>query len=334
MAVITSNVISSAVSEFYDRAHLEVARPMLTYAKWSTKKRLKKGHGKQIKFRRPVPFDPATTPLTEGLTPQGRSFEYQEVTGTVDFFGDWASLSDVIQVIEPDPILTDIVTEFGEQEALTINTLMRNKLMTGTNAYFASNVANREAVKDSIKVADIKAMRLALKKAKTKPLTKMMNASTGISTTPIEACYIALVSLEVASDLRDLESSGFVPVHKYASQTGILEGEIGKLDGIRFIETTEAPVWKGAGTTPASGVVGTGGATDVHGVIVFGANAYAEIPLESLNSGIIIKAGNLKDTNDKSDPLNQRSTVGWKLAWGGVILNDDWIIRYECGSTR
>ena len=41
MAVITSNVISSAVSEFYDRAHLEVARPMLTYAKWSTKKRLK-----------------------------------------------------------------------------------------------------------------------------------------------------------------------------------------------------------------------------------------------------------------------------------------------------
>lgn len=332
MAVITSSTVSPAISEYYDRVHLEVARPQLIYSKWSKKKRLKKGHGKQIKWRRPVPFDAATTPITEGITPAGRSMEYQEVTGTVDQYGDWGAISDVVQLISPDPVLTDYVSEFGEQESLTINTLMRNKLMGGSNAYFADGAANREAVTKSIQAADIEKIVLSLKKSKAKLLTKMMNASTGINTTPLEACFIGLVSLEVAADLRKMETDGFVPVHKYASQSGVIEGEVGKGWGVRFVENSEAPMWEGAGGTPATGVQGTDGSTDVHGVLIFGDYAYAEIPLESLNSGIIIKAGNVKDTNDKSDPLNQRSTVGWKIMWGGTILNDDWICRYECGS--
>lgn len=332
MAIITSSVISEAVSEFYDKLHLAVGRPAMVYARWSEKKPLKQGTGKQMKWRRPVPFGAATTPMSEGVTPAGRTFSYEEVTTTVAQYGDWGYIADVIQLTSIDPVLTDMVTEFGEQEALTLDTLLRSKLIAGNNVYYAGGVVtSRDTVKLKLTAADLKKIELRLKSSKAKKHTEMMSASTGYNTTPLEASFIGVVTLEQAQDLKEIlaSDSRWVPVHKYPSSKGVMEGEVGQYAGIRFVETDNGPIFEGGGATGGTSVSETDSHADVHCAIIFGKQAYAEVPLTGSNSGIIIKAHSQKDTSDTSDPLNQRSTAGWKLMWGGVILNDDWLVRYE-----
>ena len=107
-------------------------------------------------------------------------------------------------------------------------------------------------------------------------------------------------------------SSCLVPVERYASQTGILDGEVGSYKGVRFIETTNGLNFPDAGGAVGStGNMSTGGTNlDVYATIIFAKNAYGEVPLSGTSSAVIIKVHGDKDTSDTSDPLNQRGSAG------------------------
>ena len=209
--------------------------------------------------------------------------------------------------------------------------LLRNKLMLGSNVYYAGDVGGRTSVAASISKLDVQRIVKALNADLASKITKMINPSTGIGTTPIPPTFIAIGHTDLEMTLRSLESDGFVPLEKYPSQKGVYPGEVGSGWGVRWILTTQAPVLTGVGTTPSTGVQATDSKVDVYQTIIFGEEAYAECPISSKSSGVIIKAHTKNDTSDTSDPLNQRSTAGWVAWWAGVILNDDWICRYEHG---
>ena len=129
---------------------------------------------------------------------------------------------------------------------------------------------------------------------------------------------------------RDIEAiTGFIPVEKYSAQQDIMEGEFGSFAGVRFISTTQAPEFLGGGATGGSNVKETGGKADVYATFIFGEDAYGEVPLSGQSSAVIIKAPSAGDTTNTSDPLNQRSTAGWKAMYAFKILNDLWIERIE-----
>ena len=330
--VMTTATITPAIQEYYDRVLLKRALPYLVHTKWAQRRPIEKGHGLRIKFRKYHSLDPATTPLTEGITPKGNSLNYSEVTATLSQYGDYVIVSDLITLVSPDKILTEAVELLGEQEGETIDILMRDIMNGGTNVVWANGAAGRTAVDDRISTNDLKLIIRAMKNAKVRPVTKIINPSTGVGTVPVPKGYWAIVHPDVSHTLVDLD--GFVPVEKYPSQATVAESEIGSYKGIRFIETTNAKVFVDSGD-----VIGfTGNATtsgvncDVYTVLIFGADAYGECPLNGATSGVIIKAHSPKDTSDLSDPLNQRSSAGWKAAWAGAILQDDWIIRYECAA--
>jgi len=331
--IVTTVTVPPAIQEYYDRVLLKRALPFLVHTKWAQKRPIEKGSGKQIRFRKYNSLAPALQPLDEGVTPVGSSMTYTDVTATLSQYGDFITISDVVTLVSPDKILTEAVELLGEQEGETIDLLMRNILSAGTSVVYANNVTSRAEVAKEVQHTDLDKIVRALKRNNVRPVTRLINPSTGVGTIPVPRSYWAITHPDVGADLMKLEANGFIPVEKYPNQATVLDSEIGAYKGIRFVETTNAKVFPAAGENVANtGLISTDGKVDVYTILVFGAEAYGESPLSGSTSGVIIKAHSPKDTFDVSDPLNQRSTAGWKALWTGAILQDDWIIRYECGA--
>ena len=136
-------------------------------------------------------------------------------------------------------------------------------------------------------------------------------------------------------DLRqDIQAlPGFVPVEKYSEQGDAIEGEIGSVEGVRFITTTQAVPFKDAGdTNGVANCVSTGGTNaDVYPVIILAEDAIGCATLggmDSLRSKVVMpKPG-------PGDPLGQRGTVAWDTFYSCIILQDLWMYRLEVACTK
>jgi N4-gp56 family major capsid protein len=90
---------------------------------------------------------------------------------------------------------------------------------------------------------------------------------------------------------------------------------------VRFIETSEAKVFEESGVADIN----------VYATLVVGKDAYGTIPLEGQNLDFIFKALGESGT---ADPLDQRWTSGWKVAFAAKILNDLAMVRIEHAATN
>lgn len=318
----TTTNIPAEVNNFYDRTLLMRATPHLVFNKFGQLRDVPRNAGtKTIKFRRYTNLSTATTALTEGVTPAGSSLAVTDVTATVKQYGDFVTVSDVVTFTSQDAVLAEAAELLGDQSGETLDTLTRDVLVDGTSVLYASTATDRDEITAAMKLdAAIvkKAVRL-LKNNKAKKLTRMVKPSQNYNTTPIDAAYIGIVHPNVSYDLKG--DSSFVPVEKYSSHMDVMEGEIGKLDEVRFIETTEAPYFENEGL---------GAAVDVYATIILGAEAYGvtKITGEALKN--IVKPFGSGGT---ADPLDQRATSGWKATHVAKILNDDFMVRVESGVT-
>ena len=331
MARIDTSTMATSVEirDYYDKVALVKAIPLLLYRKFAQVRPMPQHQGEVIRFHRWGTLPLATTPLQEGITPEGGKIEKTELTAKLEQYGYWIPITDRVQLVAFDPILTEITEQLGEQQGETMDELMKNVLMGGSNVIYAGGVTSRAAVASKITAADLKKVTRALKQQNAKTLKKILKATTNVSTQGIRESYIAIIHVNTTQDLEDID--GFVPLEKYASQTGVMEGEVGSYKGIRFIETTRGANWADAGATGTSLMSTSGTNADVYGMLVIAENAYGEVPLHGGSSGIIIKIHGDGDRSDVSDPLNQRGSAAWKTMWTGKILNDNWLIRVEHG---
>jgi N4-gp56 family major capsid protein len=318
----TRTQIPAEVNNFYDRTLLERAMPLLTHLRWAQIRDLPRNVGtKVIKFRRYGALSAATTPLTEGVTPTGSQLSVTDITATVAQYGDYITLTDVVSYESKDATLMETAELLGEQNGLTLDELCRDILNACTGVVYSGtgNTATADvAAGDVISLANLDSAIATLKDNKAKKITRQVNASSGYATSPIKAAFIGIVSPAVGVKIRTLAvaASQWTPVEKYASQSGVIEGEIGTYEEIRFVETTEAKVKTGEGT----------GSIDVYCTLVFGANAYGitRVSGEALKN-IVKPLGSA----GSADPLDQRATSGWKATFVAKILNENFIQRIE-----
>ena len=276
---------------------------------------------KVIKFRRYANLTAATTPLVEGITPVGSSLSVTDITATVAQYGDFVTVTDVVTYESQDAVLLDATEILGDQASDTLDQLTRDILAAGTGAVYSGsgNTATVDvAAGDVITLANLDTVITTLKANNTRKITKMITASTGIGTTPILPAFVSIVHQSILTKIKTLAiaSGQWVPVNKYPSQAGVMEGEIGSYEDIRFIETNNAKVKTGLGTA----------AIDVYCTIVFGANAYGITRVSGQALKNIVKP---LGSAGAADPLDQRATSGWKATFVAKILNDDFIQRIE-----
>lgn len=317
----TRNQIPAEVNNFYDRTLLERAVPLFVHQKWAQIRDIPRNSGTNtVKFRRYSNLSAATTPLNEGVTPQGKQLSTTEITATTSIYGDYVTITDKVEMETEDPILTETAEILGDQAGDTLDQLTRDVLVAGTNVQYAdtggdgNSSTSDVASDDKIDSTEVKKAVRTLKNNKARRITRMVEPSTGVASQPINQAYIGICHPDTTYTLKS--DGSFVSVEKYSSQMTTMEGEVGKLDEVRFVETPNAKILVDEGNSNQ----------DVYPTIILGQNAYGTTRISGESLENIVKPFGSAGT---ADPLNQRTTSGWKATFVSKILNNDFMIRLE-----
>ena len=271
----------------------------------------------------------AITPLVEGVTPSGSRLDNQDYTVTLQQYGDFITITDVIMDTHTDPILQTATDILGEQAALTVETLRFNILKAGTNVFYAGNVAGRVNVASSIDLAMQRRVTTALNRQNAKKISQVVASTPDFNTKSVEAAYMAVCHPDLETDIRTM--TGFKPVADYGPHTSPFEGEIGSVEQVRYLSSTVIAPWAGQGAAVGStGLRDTDGDIDVYPILYFARDAFGIVPLKG-KSSMTPMVVNPKPA--AGDPLAQRGTVGWKLWNATVILQEAFMARAEVGAT-
>ena len=146
-AVHSTGAMSTAMKTYYDTELLENARPRLIFTQLGKSQFLPAGHGDSVQWRKWNTFDKSLTPLTEGVIPSGQKFGQSAVSVSVQQYGDYAAISDRLNLHAVDNVILGAAEEMGAAGGETADTLVRNELCTGTSVLYADTVdANGIAV--------------------------------------------------------------------------------------------------------------------------------------------------------------------------------------------
>ena len=297
--------LSAEMKTFYDMTLIDEAQSNLVHDQFGQKRPIPKNGGKTIEFRKFAPLAKALTPITEGVTPDGKSLEVSTITAEVAQYGDYITQSDVLELTSLDNTILEATKLLGRQAGVTLDTVVRDILHETTNVTYCPKadgtaVTSRSALDNTCQLT-VKVVQKVVAKL------RAQNAPT------IGGKYVAIIHPYVAYDLmRDPE---WIDAHKYANPTNLYEGEIGEISGVRFVQTTEAKIYEGG----------------VFGTLIMGEGAYGVTEITGGGLQTIVKQ---KGSAGTADPLDQRSSVGWKAIKTAELLIPNYLVRVESKSAE
>ena len=295
----TSAGLSDEMKTYYSDYLIDNAQPKLVHDQFGQKHPIPKNGGKTIEFRKYSPLPKLTTPLQEGVTPDGQSLTMSVIEATVAQYGGYITLSDMLMLTAIDNNLVQATKLLGAQAGATLDTITREVLNGGTNIIFSGDKEAREDLDGNslLTVADIK---------KAVRLLKNQNAE------KINGSYVGIIHPDIAYDLTN--DPAWKDVKTYSDPDDWYEGEIGKIFGVRFVETTEAKIFAGG----------------VYSTLILGDNAYGVTEIQGGGLEHIVKQLGSAGT---ADALNQRATAGWKATKTAERLVENYMVRIESKST-
>ena len=261
----------------------------------------------------------ATTPLTEGSPPSDSALSISKVTATVAQYGAWVKASDLLVHQGLDPVWSQIYLLLGENAGATLHTKLVSVLAAGTVVRYVGQTS-RTAV-TAANVMTVVELRKAMRTL----------AAANVQRFP-DNTYHALIHPNVAYDI--MSTTEWRNPNEYRGDFGgnsIAAGELGTMYGIKFFESTDAPIFAGGG---ASGV-------DVYGTLIYGPGWYGirdlaeqSTPSPDPNTQTGIKVTGVPvDTETKDDPLGQFGVAGWKATFVAKILQEFRGVRIESAAT-
>ena len=236
-----ANTMQPQIKEWYNTEALENARNNHIFAQFAKNVPLPENHGMTVEMRKPNTF-PDVERLTEGVIPDGQKFGYSALTMNVYEYGAYAALGRRLATHAIDPVAQDMTEEMGAAGGNTLDKLARNVAISGSNVLYCPDSSNNE-----------KSARIALDATCKLTPTMVNRARTWLKkhkAPTINGDYVAIIHPSVAYDLR--QSAEWLDAHKYAQPDEIYNGEIGKLHGVRFVESDNAKVYCGEDLCAAS----------------------------------------------------------------------------------
>lgn len=294
-AATTGNNLSAEMKTFYDMTLIDEASAQLVHDQFGQKRPIPANGGKTIEFRKFDSLAKATTPITEGVTPNGNKLNVSTITATVSQYGDYIVQSDVLELTALDNTILEATKILGKQAGSTLDTIVRDIIVAGTNVQYCNGKTSRAnlAAGDTLSVKEIQ---------------KAVASLRGKNAPTINGDYVAIIHPFVAYDLmRDPE---WIDSHKYATPENLYTGEIGKVGGVRFVQSSEAKCF-------GDGKFAT---------LVLGDGAYGVTEITGGGLQTIVKQ---KGSAGTGDPLDQRSSVGWKAIKTAERLVEQYMVRIE-----
>jgi N4-gp56 family major capsid protein len=297
----TTTSLSQAVLTVYSKDIMFHAQPVLRYAQFATKKtELGVTPGLKITFMRYNNLDLGGA-LEEG-TPMGtQALTASQVHIEVKEYGNAVKVSELLLQSSFDDVLASGARLLGLDYAKVVDIMFRDTVLASPNVYYAGDVADREALADN---SDGKAefnsdvIQDAVEILETKNVRKFNGDA-----------FICFIHPHQARTLKD------DPDFKNAKDYGaIYAGEIGRIDDVIFISTTQQPVIEvDPDETPDSG-----DEFKVYQAIMFGDNAYGwaeALPVEMRDGGI--------------EDFGRSHSLAWYSIMGAGIIEEDNILILE-----
>lgn len=300
----TSSALSAGMQTYYNRELLRTFEPNLVHLQFGDEHRMPPHSGLVMNMRKLIPLETNTKALSEGEPGESVMLAETEVTVQLQQYGEYARCTDKLDLTHLDMDIMRRTKLFGDAGARSIDAVVREELAKCANVIYAGGKASRA----ELTAADKLTSRELRKAVKT---LKKNHAQT------FGGYFVAIIGPDTMYDLQ--EDDAFVKVSQYQDKENIYTGEVGRLFGVRLVETTEAKIFEGTGAEGA----------DVASVIVLGQYAYGVTSLKGAKPRVIVKPAGSAGT---ADPLDQISTVGWKMdGFGAKLLQPEYAVRIECG---
>ncbi|MCL2488984.1 MAG: N4-gp56 family major capsid protein [Oscillospiraceae bacterium] len=294
--------LSPEMKTYYSDYLIDMAGPKLVHDQFADKYPIPANKGKVIEFRKYEPLEDLEGPIQEGITPTGNKLTVKPYKASVEQYGDYIQLTDMLQLSAIDNNVVQATKLLGAQAGKTLDSITRDELNNGRNVWRPNGKTTRASLAGTDKLTVDLVFRVAA-------ALKMQNAE------PIDDAFVAIVHPYVAYDL--MKDERWIDVHMYGNQDNIYDGELGKIAGVRFVESSQAKVFEqAAGTAPDK--------LDVYSTLIFGAHAYAITEITGGGLQHIVK-----QLGYGNDPLNQRSSCGWKATRAVKRLVEQYLIRIE-----
>ena len=301
--VTSDSGLSVEMKTFYDMTLIDEATPNLVHDQFGQKRPIPANGGKKIEFRKFASLPKALTPLTEGVTPDGKKLSVSKIEAEVAQYGDYIVQSDILELTSLDNTIVEATKVLGNQAGLTLDTITRNVLQSGTNVWYAPK-GDGTAVTSRTNLDETCVLTVDLIKQVVAHLKKN-NAP------KIDGSYVAIIHPYVAYDI--MSDPEWIDAHKYTTSENIYAGELGKIAGVRFVESSEAKVYEGG----------------IFGCLFLASGAYGVTEITGGGLETIIKQ---KGSAGTADPLDQRSSIGWKAMKTAELLVEPYMVRVECKS--
>ena len=267
----------------------------------------------------------ATTPVVEGVVPSATKFTTQKIEATLKQYIGLVSVTDVLADTHEDGNLMALMEQMGYQLGNTVEAIRFGEFVSGTNK-MQTNGTNRSDINTELNRTVIRKAIRSLKLQKAKPISRMVAPSVNYATTPVSPAYVGVAHTSAEMDIRNM--GGFSPVENYANEANMFPGEIGRVDAVRFVISTEVPFWANAGAAlGGTGMLSTGGSNiDVYPLLIIGMDALGVVSLKGPNAATpylfnpVPSAGN---------PTGQVGHAVWKLWTTALILNQAHVVRVE-----
>lgn len=313
-------------------------------------KSMEKNKGNQVVYRRYIPYGATTANqntinrwsvsdsahlLAEGVTPTADALVPQDITVQLNQYGCLYQLTDVANDLYEDDLPAEMKQQCGERVGL-VREMVRYGVIKGcTNKFWGGTGSTRATVNGKLTLALLRRMSKNLAANHASRITSVLAPSAEFATAPVEAAFLVFASTDLENDIRDLPN--FKAVVEYGQRRPVHEQELGSCENYRFILSPELSAYADAATSVTAAnfnlVSTTGTNPDVYPVIVCGKDAWGQLALRGMNSGLdptYIPPG----TKDKNDPLGQRGYIGAKFYMNAMILNAGWMAVAEVGATN
>jgi len=318
----------SIKSRYYDELFLAVAEKKLVHTQLGQlNRKVPKGEeAYAIYWTRWKPLAAMTAAAAEGVATTAVNMSAVNVTGTVSQYDNAIKISDVLALTNMGDVMKEAVRELGYNAGISIDTLVRNVVVPGgipQNAGTSTSAqTNWSAIPQSavLSISELRKATRTLRKLDAQPPGERVSIMKGqsVSTNPgagLGGYWVAVISPDSAYDLQgDSATGSWIDANRYAGADKLFTGEIGKLYGVRFLETSNAKVHAdlNAASTSRSAIAASG---LIHETLVTGSNYFGITKLQELQT--FIKPFGSAGT---SDPTNKIASAGWKTSFGTRVL--------------
>lgn len=311
MALTTAAVLAADLQTYFAQQLLVVAEPVMVFKQFANLTPIPANSSLTISFTQyaKLPLVASGSTLTEGVAPTENALSPTAITAVASQYGAFVKLTDLAVLTPKHPVVAEAMYLLGRQAGESIDQIIQGVILAGTGVQYANSKVSRAGLAAGDVMTSTE-LRKAVKVLRTNAGVPFGAGSLGSGDATDSGSYVLVVDPSVEADL--LADTAFVTAASYSAITKLYNSEIG--------------TWFGCRVVRSNNMVTIASTTTVHTSLLLAKNAFAVADLQNLQM-IVQSPGSV------ADPLEQYRTLGWKTAFKTVILNNNFMLRIESGSS-